>query len=775
MNLQPGSQLQGGRYTIGKVLGQGGFGITYLGEQTALGRKVAIKEFFIKEHCDRADGNSFVSIGTVGSRGLVEKFREKFVKEARNIAKLKHVNIVSIIDIFEENNTAYYVMDYLEGGSLSDLINREGALDEATAVRYISQVASALDHLHSKKMMHLDVKPANILIDNEGNAVLIDFGLSKQYDSEGMQTSTSLTGLSHGYSPLEQYRDGGAGTFSPATDIYSLGATLYKAITGKTPPEAVDLINADLPALPANISSSVKNAIEVSMRSRRIDRPQNITEFLALLNGSSSAAAAGMAAAGAVAGGIAMPSQSDKTEIIAPNSDKTEIATPYSDKTEIATPYSDKTEIATPYSDKTEIATPNSDKTEIATPFSDKTEIATPFSDKTEIATSYSDKAEILTPQSDKTEILGCGGDRTVIAAAAHAKGEKPGQQQPVRQQPAAPVTPAAPQNEPKKRSGSSKWLVILLLLLLFAVGGAAVYFFLLSKDSIAGNDKERTERVDDDDRNRRRNRRYTNYEEAEEPVVETLETDSLGGEQAETPELPAVDEPVAQVTENRQPAAPAAPAASAPRPVPVAPAPQPETAAQQPSPASSNSYEANYNAGISASQSVDLGLPSGIKWAGYNVGASSPSGAGYYYSWGEVIIKSDYIAESYQYNGVDLGSSISGTGYDVALQQWGGNWRIPTKEDFDELVYRCKFEWTTYNGVGGYRVIGPNGKSIFFPAAGYYSGQGTLEAGDVVRFWTGTRHRERAGYAYYLKIAGRAGIYYGSKEFGMPVRPVRH
>lgn len=746
MNLQPGSQLQGGRYTVGKVLGQGGFGITYLGEQTGLGRKVAIKEFFIKEHCDRADGNSFVSIGTVGSRGLVEKFREKFVKEARNIAKLKHVNIVSIIDIFEENNTAYYVMDYLEGGSLSDLISREGALDEATAVRYISQVASALDHLHSKKMMHLDVKPANILIDNEGNAVLIDFGLSKQYDSEGMQTSTSLTGLSHGYSPLEQYRDGGAGTFSPATDIYSLGATLFKAITGKTPPEAVDLINADLPAMPAHISSSVKNAIEVSMRSRRIDRPQNISEFLSLLNGGSNVAA-GVAAAGVVAGGVAMPSQNDKTEIIAPSGDKTEIATPFSDKTEIATPFSDKTEIATPFSDKTEIATPASDKT------------------------------EILTPRSDKTEILGRGGDRTVIAAAAYAGGEKPRQQQPVRPQPAAPATPAAPQNEPKKKSGSSKWLIILLLLLLFAIGGAAAYFFLLGKDVAVNDDKERTERVDDDERNDRHNRHNDDKDEAEEPVVEPVEIDSLDSEPDEPRENLATEEPVAQPV-TPQPATPTP--APAPRPVPVAPSPQPETvstqqtaAQQQSSPAPSNSYETNYNAGISTSQAVDLGLPSGIKWAGYNVGASSPSGAGSYYSWGELTTKNDYIAESYQYDGVDLGSSICGTGYDVARQQWGGSWRMPTKSEFDELVFRCKFEWTTFNGVGGYRVVGPNGKSIFFPAAGYYSGPGTLEAGDVVRFWSGTRHRERDGYAYYLKIAGRAGVFYGSREFGMPVRPV--
>ena len=729
MNLQPGSQLQGGRYTVGKVLGQGGFGITYLGEQTGLGRKVAIKEFFIKEHCDRAEGNSYVSVGTVGSRGLVENFREKFVKEARNIAKLKHVNIVSIIDIFEENNTAYYVMDYLEGGSLSDLITRNGALDEALSVKLISQVASALDHLHSKKMMHLDVKPANILIDDEGNAVLIDFGLSKQYDSEGMQTSTSLTGLSHGYSPLEQYRDGGAGTFSPATDIYSLGATLYKMLSGKTPPEAVDLINSDLPALPSNVSASVRNAVEVSMRSRRKDRPQNIGEFLALLNGNSAGAAIGAANAMPISGNnpVFVPAAGDKTEVL------------------------------TASSDKTEVLTASSDKTEVLTASGDKTEVLTASSDKTEILSAASDKTEILSATSDKTEIL----NHSAAMATAGEAGVK-------ATKASAPVGATANNASPKepKKSGSSKWLIILLLLLLFAVGGAAAYFFLLSKGTFAAEDNDRTVR-----RERTETRTDDNQSVENEENDATVGNDTIATEQPE-----AVEEQ--QITNNVAPVTPVTPTPQqnvqpTPQPArPVTPSNPTETTVSRPTPA--NSYESNYNAGISTSQSVDLGLPSGLIWAGYNVGASTPSGTGNYYSWGEIMTKNDYVAESYQYNNEDIGVSITGTEYDVARQQWGGSWRIPTKEEFDELVYRCKFEWTTYNGVNGYRIVGPNGKSIFFPAAGYYSGPGTLEAGDVVRCWSATRHRDRGSCAYYLKISNRFAVFYGSREFGMPIRPVR-
>lgn len=286
MELKQGTQLQGGRYVIGKVLGQGGFGITYSAVQTTLDAKVAIKEFFMKELHGRDESTSKVFVGSAGSSDLVERFRLKFIKEARNIYRLRHKNIISVIDVFEENGTAYYVMEYLEGGSLADKV-KSGALRESDALRYIRQVASALDFIHGKQMMHLDVKPANILLDGDGNAVLIDFGLAKQYDSEGEQTSTTPVGISHGYAPMEQYKRGGVSHFSPATDIYSLGATLFKLVTGNTPPEASDVMNDGLPEISANVSQKVKDALVATMQFRVKDRPQSIDEFLLLLDNKS--------------------------------------------------------------------------------------------------------------------------------------------------------------------------------------------------------------------------------------------------------------------------------------------------------------------------------------------------------------------------------------------------------------------------------------------------------------------------------------------------------
>ena len=284
MQLQAGTLLQGGKYKIERVLGQGGFGITYLAMQVGLNRKVAIKEFFMREYCNRDTDTSHVTIGFEGGRDVVEKFRSKFVKEAQNIACLKHPNIISIHDVFEENGTAYYVMEYLDRGSLAELVKQRGRLSEADALRYIRQIADALRYIHARNMNHLDVKPANILINETDGAVLIDFGLSKRYDDEGNQTSTTPVGISHGYAPLEQYKKGGVGTFSPSTDIYSLGATLYKLVTGETPPDANDVNDEGLPAFPSYVSASVASAIEQAMQPRRKDRPQSVDAFLALLD-----------------------------------------------------------------------------------------------------------------------------------------------------------------------------------------------------------------------------------------------------------------------------------------------------------------------------------------------------------------------------------------------------------------------------------------------------------------------------------------------------------
>ena len=222
--LHPDSLLQGGKYRIVKVLGQGGFGITYLVRHTILEKDFAIKEFFYKDFCERDADNSHVTLGTSSNRELVERFMAKFLKEAHTISSLEHPNIIRIHDIFKENNTAYYVMEYIEGESLADRVKSQGALRERDAIDYIKQVASALDFIHLRNINHLDVKPANIMVRHSDNkAILIDFGLSKQYDAEGSQTSTTPVGISHGYAPIEQYKQGGVSTFSPETDIYALG------------------------------------------------------------------------------------------------------------------------------------------------------------------------------------------------------------------------------------------------------------------------------------------------------------------------------------------------------------------------------------------------------------------------------------------------------------------------------------------------------------------------------------------------------------------------
>jgi serine/threonine protein kinase len=222
----------------------------------------------------------------------MERYKEKFIKEAKTIARLDHPNIIHIHDVFKENNTCYYVMDYIDGESLHSRVKRLGALPEATAVAFIREVAAALSHIHSLGINHLDIKPGNIMVrEADRRAILIDFGLAKQYDAQGNQTSSTPVGISHGFAPMEQYKVGGVSEFTPATDIYSLGATLYYLVTGSVPPQASDIAEDGLPALPAHLSVNVKRAITSAMQTRRKDRVQSVEAFLELLGGGVAAAA----------------------------------------------------------------------------------------------------------------------------------------------------------------------------------------------------------------------------------------------------------------------------------------------------------------------------------------------------------------------------------------------------------------------------------------------------------------------------------------------------
>ena len=287
--LQPNSTLQGGKYRIIEKLGQGGFGITYLAENTLLLGKVAIKEFFFKGYCDRDDSTSRVTIPTSGNREIVERFKQKFIKEARTIFSLNHPNIVRILDVFEENGTAYYVMDYIEGESLGDMVKRRGAIPEAEALGYVKDAASALEYIHSKNINHLDIKPSNLVLrHDDGKVLVIDFGVAKQYDavtSEG--TTTTPVGISHGYSPAEQYRKNGVQAFSPQSDVYALAATLFKLLTGNTPPEAMEIQDEGLPVAELQekqISRPVISAIAMAMKGRH-ERTQSVAEFISNLSG----------------------------------------------------------------------------------------------------------------------------------------------------------------------------------------------------------------------------------------------------------------------------------------------------------------------------------------------------------------------------------------------------------------------------------------------------------------------------------------------------------
>ncbi|MDE6321272.1 MAG: serine/threonine protein kinase [Muribaculaceae bacterium] len=303
-NLKPGSILHGGTYKIVRFIASGGFGCTYEAKHTMLDSRVAIKEFFVKDFCNRGDDTAQITVGTLSKKGLVDRLRKKFVDEAKALHSLHHPGIVSVTDIFEENGTSYFVMDYIDGESLSAKVKKEGPMSEAQALKYIRQVAEALKYVHANNRLHLDIKPANIMVDGKDNAVLIDFGASKQYDEVNGENTSTLMGKTPGYAPLEQMGNDVV-QFFPSTDIYALGATLYKLLTGVTPLSANMLAaGEDLQPLPTNVSAKTANAIKRSMSLKRSERPQSIDDFLNMLPAEGTASTYRPAAAAASTGDL---------------------------------------------------------------------------------------------------------------------------------------------------------------------------------------------------------------------------------------------------------------------------------------------------------------------------------------------------------------------------------------------------------------------------------------------------------------------------------------
>ena len=506
MHLKIGTTLQGGKYRISRIIGRGGFGITYEAEQVILRRKVAIKEFFMKDYCTRSE-DSFMVLSTQNNCSVVEKFRAKFIREAQMIASFDNPHIIRIFDIFEENGTAYYVMEHVAGGTLFDIVKNDGPMPEESALNYIRQVAEALRHVHSFNTVHLDVKPSILLLNSKGDAVLIDFGISKHYDDSGEQTSTSPVGRSKGYAPLEQYRDGDVSQFKPSTDIYSLGATLYFLVTGQVPPDA-SIVNEDGLDRIAAISDKVWNAINTAMQPRRKDRPQTIDAFLALI---------------------------DSSEKIIENN--------------------------------------------------------------TSVANNLDE---------EETQII-------------------------------------------EKNTGS-----------------------------------------------------------------------------------------------------------------------------------------------VNNHDWVDLGLPSGLKWATNNIGAKTPEDRGDYFAWGEVTPKINYGWSYYKYRN-QMGNQISkycgDGGYgiidnkfvleesdDAASVNWGGRWRTPTKEEFEELKMHCEFTWEDRSGIKGFKVTSKtNGHSIFFPAAGYYDKDGFFSEDETGNYWSSSVTKGDRPYDAWDLYFSKDNVFlnHDYRHHGLNIRPV--
>ena len=292
--LTKGCTLQHGKYEIVKTLGRGSFGITYLATTKValsggLGKmevtvNVAIKEFFMEEFNSRSIDGSSVD-GT--SASLVKNYRKKFHREAENLGKLKHPNIVKVLEVFDENNTTYYAMEYVEGESLDDYIKSKGRIPESEVLTQIPEIGAALKHMHDHNMLHLDLKPKNIMRNREGHLLLIDFGLSKQYDNNGEPESSTTLGLgTPGYAPIEQANYKQDSSFPATLDIYAFGASIYKMLTGSTPPHSSDILSERFPDdlfSKLGISASTTDLVRKAMNPIKKQRFQTISELLSTI------------------------------------------------------------------------------------------------------------------------------------------------------------------------------------------------------------------------------------------------------------------------------------------------------------------------------------------------------------------------------------------------------------------------------------------------------------------------------------------------------------
>ena len=754
--------MNGGKYRIIRYISSGGFGCTYEAWNIEMECNVAIKEFYMKDFCNRDSSSGHVTVATQSKVELVNRVRRKFTEEAQALFRMNHPNIVRVTDKFEENGTAYYVMDYVEGNSLAGLLAERGPLPEDEAIGYIRQAASALDYVHNRNRLHLDVKPANIMVDSASHAVLIDFGVSKQYDEVAHENTSTLMGSTPGYAPPEQMSHS-VGRFTPATDIYALGATLYKLLTGITPVDAsLRSSGEELDPLPQTISASVRHAVEASMRMNKNKRPQSIGEFLRLVESGK------------------CKDESEETKIA---SDETNLSMGTGQNAANGNAAVEENEIEVEIVETPSVAPepaprPQSEENQKKNKFlwiiillavicgaavgfmllggggdvkkDSAKDTSRQIAQKADTRPKLIEKKDTITPQ-QLTVPAELVAEQTVSkepaaeqATQLKIKGAPDGayiyvdgnyfDETPLKDATISigrhtiKVVKEGYESYEKKHTFTSQPAAIdvnlkktpATLNLATTPGGASVYVDgnYIGTSSISGHKIEQgthTIKVVKD-----------GYETIEKTYTFTSQTAPIN--------LTLIAKPK----------------------------PQPQ---QQSSVSTGNT--------INGHEYVDLGLS--VKWATCNVGASKPEDYGNHYAWGETSTKSSYTYD----NSVTYGKNFSDIGgdpqYDVARKQWGSTWRLPTKAEFEELLSNCTWTWTTQNGIKGCKVTSKkNGNSIFLPAAGWRDGTSLYYQGTYGYYWSSTPHESNSLNAYSLYF--HSGYHYTNWDYrnlGQSVRPV--
>ena len=272
-------------YRIERVLGQGGFGITYLATDKSLDRKVAIKEYFPREFAARDSTRTVHAAGNQDDKDNFKWGMDRFIDEAKTLARFNHPNIIAVRRFFQANGTAYLVMDYCDGEPLDALLKRQGPLSPERLDRILWPLLDGLEQVHGMGVMHRDIKPGNLFIRADGSPVLLDFGAAREAIASHSRSVTSLA--TEGYAPFEQYST--RGQQGPWSDIYAMAATLYRAVTGEKPPSAPDrMLEDSLVPVATKVGGeyplSILKAIDAGLAVRPAQRPQSIAEWREMFN-----------------------------------------------------------------------------------------------------------------------------------------------------------------------------------------------------------------------------------------------------------------------------------------------------------------------------------------------------------------------------------------------------------------------------------------------------------------------------------------------------------